>query len=82
MQFIIKTRVNASEDAAVCEGSSAIPMQKVSAIVPARWYIEVARKLLIQGVDVRFILKESVILFIQGMVLIGISWKMFKTRLE
>lgn len=62
--------------------SMPVPMQKVSAIVPARWYIEVARKLLIQGVDVRFILKESVILFIQGMVLIGISWKMFKTRLE
>ena len=62
--------------------SMPVPMQKVSAIVPARWYIEVARKLLIQGVDVRFILKETVILFIQGMVLIGISWKMFKTRLE
>lgn len=62
--------------------SMPVPMQKVSAIVPTRWYIEVARKLMIQGVDARFIAKETLILLIQGVVLIGISLKMFKTRLE
>lgn len=62
--------------------SMPIPMQKVSSIVPTRWYIEVARKLMIQGVDARFIAKETGILLVQGIVLIGISLKMFKTRLE
>ena len=62
--------------------SMPVAMQKVSSIVPTRWYIEVARKLLIQGVELRFILKETIILLVQGVVLIAISWKMFKTRLE
>lgn len=57
-------------------------MQRVSAIVPTRWYIDVARKLMIQGVDTLYIAKEAAILLVQGIVLIGISLKMFKTRLE
>lgn len=58
------------------------PLQRVSAIFPARWYIEVARKLMIQGVELRFVLRETVVLVTMALVLMMVSWSMFKTRLE
>lgn len=61
--------------------SMPVPMQKVSSIIPTRWYIEAARKLMIQGVETRYIVKETCILAVQALVLVGFSLKMFKTRL-
>lgn len=57
-------------------------LQKVSIIIPARWYVEAARKLMIQGVELRYVAKETIILSIMAVALFGISWKLFKTRLE
>lgn len=57
------------------------PLQRVSAIVPVRWYIEVARKLMIQGVALRHVVHETLILSVMAIVLMTVSWKMFKTRL-
>lgn len=56
--------------------------QRVSAIVPARWFIDGARRLMIQGVEAHYIIKDIAILAIQGVVLIAISFSLFKTRLE
>ena len=57
-------------------------LQNVSIIIPARWYVEAARKLMIQGVELRYVAKETIILSIMAVALFGISWKLFKTRLE
>lgn len=57
------------------------PLQYFSSILPARWYIAAIRKLMIQGVDVVFVLKEVIILIIMAVVLIGASLKKFKIRL-
>lgn len=57
-------------------------LQNASAIVPTRWYVEAARKLMIQGVEMRYVLKETLILTLMAFILLSISWKLFKTRLE
>jgi len=57
-------------------------LQWFSCIIPARWYIESVRKLMIQGVDFIYVIKEMLILIGIAIFLIGISLKKFKTRLE
>lgn len=61
--------------------SMPITLQHVSAIVPARWYVDIARRLMIQGVGVRYVFQETMILVAMAAVLLSVSWKMFKTRL-
>lgn len=56
-------------------------LQRVSAIIPTRWYVSVARKLMIQGVEMRYVLKETLILASMATLLQGLSWRLFKTRL-
>lgn len=56
-------------------------LQRASAIVPTRWYVDVARKLMIQGVEMKYVVKETCILALMGLVLLVVSWKLFKTRL-
>ncbi len=56
-------------------------LQRVSTIVPARWYVDIARRLMIQGVEVRYVLHGTAVLAFMALVLLVVSWKMFKTRL-
>lgn len=56
--------------------------QRVSTIVPARWFIDGARRLMIQGVEAHYIMKDIVILAVQAVLLIVVSFSLFKTRLE
>lgn len=62
--------------------SMPVALQNASAIVPTRWYVEAARKLMIQGVEMKYVLKETLILTLMAFVFLSISWKLFKTRLE
>ena len=57
-------------------------LQWVSAIVPARWYIEAVKKLMIQGVEIQYVVKEFTILFCMTLFLLTVSLKKFKIRLE
>jgi ABC-2 type transport system permease protein len=57
-------------------------LQGLSAVVPARWYIEAVKKIMIQGVEIQFALKEVGILAAMAVVLITVSFKKFKTRLS
>ena len=56
-------------------------LQRASSIVPTRWYVEVARKLMIQGVEMKYVMHETSILAIMAVALLGVSWKLFKVRL-
>lgn len=56
-------------------------LQYVSACVPARWYVEAVKKLMIQGVELTFVVKEIVILSLITLGLLFISLKKFKNRL-
>jgi ABC-2 type transport system permease protein len=57
-------------------------LQPLSAIVPARWYIDAMRKLLIQGVSFGPILKDFVILIVMTIVLLVLALKNFNDKLE
>ena len=52
--------------------------QIVSNIVPARWYIAAIRKLMIQGVEFQFVIKEFIILCSMTFVILAASLKKFK----
>lgn len=57
-------------------------LQGISAALPARWYIQAVRKLMIEGVDISLVLTEVSVLTVMAVVLITISFKKFKHRLE
>ena len=61
--------------------SMAVPLQYVSVFVPARWYVSIARRVMIQGVPIRYVMQEVLTLGVMVVVLLSVSWKMFKTRL-
>ena len=51
-------------------------------IVPARWYTEANRKLMIMGLPLSAVMKEVAILIFMTFVLMGVSLKKFKDKLE
>lgn len=57
-------------------------LRGLSAAIPARWYIQAVRKLMIQGVDVVNVLTEVGVLLGMAVVLVTVSLKKFKNRLE
>lgn len=57
-------------------------LQWISDVLPARWYIQAVRKLMIEGVPVVLVYKEIGILLLMAAVLITVSIKKFKYRLE
>lgn len=56
-------------------------LQGISAVLPARWYIQAVRKLMIEGVDISFVWMEISILATMAVVLITVSVKNFIPRL-
>ncbi len=57
-------------------------LQAVTYVVPARWYIEAVRKLMIEGLPFGFVLKEFFILLGMTAVLIVVALKKFNDKLE
>lgn len=57
-------------------------LQWISTIVPARWYIVAVKAIMIKGLGITAVLKEVGILALMATVLIAISLKKFKVRLE
>lgn len=52
----------------------------VSCVIPARWYIEAMRKLMIQQLEFRYILQEFFILLGMTVLLLVLSIKKFNTK--
>ena len=57
-------------------------LQWVSAIVPPRYYIEAMRKLMIMGVGIKQVLRETGILLLMLVVLMTLALVKFNKRLE
>jgi ABC-2 type transport system permease protein len=57
-------------------------LQWISSIVPARWYIEAVKKIMIQGVEIRFVVKEFILIGAMAVGLILLALSKFKTRLN
>lgn len=56
--------------------------QIVSNIIPARWFIDAVRKMMIQGATIADVWYDCVILIGMTLVLLGVSLKKFKNKLE
>ncbi|MEG1910665.1 MAG: ABC transporter permease, partial [Bacteroidales bacterium] len=56
-------------------------LQWLSNIVPARWYIEMVKIIMIKGLGFAFIWKDFVVLVVMALILLGLSVKRFKVRL-
>ncbi len=57
-------------------------LQWISNIIPARWYISSVKKFMIEGVPVIYALKELAVMAGMAFLLITVSLKNFKIRLE
>jgi ABC-2 type transport system permease protein len=57
-------------------------LQWASCIVPARWYIDAVRRVMIQGVEVRFVISDIAILSAMALVFIAVALRKFKNRLQ
>jgi ABC-2 type transport system permease protein len=59
-----------------------ILLQVIAQIVPAKWFISAVKSVMIMGLGVNSILTELAVLGAMAIVLIAVSLKKFKTRLE
>ena len=57
-------------------------LQGISCFIPARWYVSIVRRIMIEGVPFMYVWKETAILLFMAVVLIGITTRTFKNRLE
>ncbi len=59
-----------------------IILQYVSCIFPGRWYISAVRKIMIEGLPLHYVLTEINVLIMMSVIMITLSLKNFKHRLE
>lgn len=57
-------------------------LQLTSNIVPARWFIVIARGIMLKGVGLAYLWQETVILGIMAVILLTASTRSFKVRLQ
>ena len=62
--------------------SMPLPLQIISNIVPAKWFIIIVKAIMLKGVGLGFIWKENLILIAMTLFFIGLSVKKYKIRLE
>lgn len=62
--------------------SMPLPLQVISNIIPAKWFIIIVKSIMLKGIGIGYIFKETVILVLMTLVFIGISVKKYKIRLE
>ena len=54
----------------------------LSCLIPARWYVETVRRLMIEGVPLVYVWKEVAVMCLMAVVLITATARKFKNRLE
>lgn len=57
-------------------------LQLISCVIPARWYIDLVRKMMIEGVSVALLMDRIAILLLMATILTGLSSRLFKNRLN
>ena len=58
------------------------PLQLISNIIPAKWFIIIIKGIMLKGVGMAYIWKETLILVGMTVLFIGLSVKKYKIRLE
>lgn len=62
--------------------SMPIPLQIISNVIPAKWFIIIIKGIMLKGVGLQFIWKETLILLGMTVFFIALSVKKYKIRLE
>lgn len=62
--------------------SMPVVLQWVSNIVPAKWFVLIARGIMLKGIGLRYLWQETLILLIMAVVLLTLSTRSFSERLE
>ena len=62
--------------------SMPLPLQVISNIIPAKWFIIIIKAIMLKGVGLQFVWKETLILVGMTVFFIGLSVKKYKIRLE
>jgi ABC-2 type transport system permease protein len=56
-------------------------LQYIADIIPARWFGDAVRKIMIQGVEFHYVIKEMLVLILMFLICFGATVKKFKLRL-
>ena len=62
--------------------SMPLPLQVISHIIPAKWFIIIIKAIMLKGVGLQYIWKETLILLGMAVFFIALSVKKYKIRLE
>ncbi|MFD2915760.1 ABC transporter permease [Psychroserpens luteus] len=62
--------------------SMPLPLQIISNIIPAKWFIIIIKGIMLKGVGLQYLWKETLILVGMTIFFIGLSVKKYKIRLE
>ena len=62
--------------------SMPLPLQLISHIIPAKWFIIILKAIMLKGVGISYIWKETLILLGMTLFFIAMSIKKYKIRLE
>ncbi len=58
------------------------PLRAVSLVVPARWFVTVARGIMLKGVGLEYLWRETIVLAVMALGLLTLSTRSFRERLE
>jgi drug efflux transport system permease protein len=58
------------------------PLQVISLVVPARWFVEVARGIMLKGVGLGYLWPQTTVLMAMATLLLAASARSFRERLE
>lgn len=56
-------------------------LQNIPGLIPARWFMDAARRLMIQGVEMHYVAKNFAVLALMLVVLLAVSLSLYKKRL-
>jgi len=62
--------------------SMPLPLQWISHIIPAKWFLIIVRDIMLKGSDLMLVWKETLVLLVMTLGFIGLSLKKFKVRLQ
>jgi ABC-2 type transport system permease protein len=62
--------------------SMPIPLQILSNVIPAKWFITILKGIMLKGIGITFIWKETLVLMMMTLFFIALSIKKYKIRLE
>ena len=62
--------------------SMPVPLQLISNVIPARWFLTIIKSIMLKGLGIEYIWKETAILIAMMVILIGLSIKKYKIRLQ